>query len=150
MPSARAQETPAQNTPAQNTPAQNTPAQDVPQYAEGAVTEEDYIEVEYGHYDDYIAWLTAKWKPTMEALKKEGFIMDYHVFRANPRSPGLPNFILFITFKNGAAALDKQAEIDDVTNRVICSPECQNEARVFRNQYRKVLGTELIRELILP
>jgi len=27
--------------------------------------------------------------------------------------------------------------------------ELQNKARVVRNEYRKVLGTELIRELIL-
>ena len=129
--------------------AQSAPIQDVPQYTNGPVTEEDYIEVEYGHEDDYISWLTSKWKPTMEAEKKAGLIIDYHVFRATPRSPGLPNFILWITFKNGEAALDKQTEFDDVTNKVICSAECQNKARVIRNEYRKVLGTELIRELIL-
>ena len=135
---------------AQDAPAQNATIQNMRQYSDGPVIEEDYIEVEYGHDDEYLAWLHSKWKPTMEALKKAGLIIDYHVFRANPRSPGLPNFILWITFENGAGALDRQAEIDAVTDRIICSAECQNKARVFRNQYRKVLGTELIRELVLP
>ena len=36
-----------------------------------------------------------------------------------------------------------------MAKKVICSTECQNKARVGRNEYRKVLGTEYIRELIL-
>ena len=129
---------------------QNAHAQGVPQYTDGPVTEEDYIEVQYGHEDEYIAWLAAKWKPTMKALKKAGIIIDYHIFRATPRSPGLPNFILWITFKNFADALDKQAQFNAVTDKVICGQVCQNKARVLRNQYRNVLGTDYIRELILP
>jgi hypothetical protein len=129
--------------------AQDAPAQDVRQYTDGPVTEEDYIEVEYGHYDEYIDWLNSTWKPTMEGLKKAGLIIDYKVFRAAPKSPGQPNFILWITFKNGMAALDKGAEIEDVAKKVIGSTTFQNNARAFRNQYRKVLGTELIREIIL-
>jgi hypothetical protein len=54
-----------------------------------------------------------------------------------------------ITYKNGMAALDKGVELEDVAKKVIGSTEVQNKARVFRNEYRKVLGTELIRELIL-
>ena len=53
-----------------------------------------------------------------------------------------------ITYKN-MAALDKGAEEEAVAKKVIGSTEVQNKARVGRNEYRKVLGTELIRELIL-
>ena len=129
--------------------AKDAPAQDVRRYTDGPVIEEDLIEVEYGHFEEYVDWLNSTWKPTMEALKKAGLITDYHVFRAIPNSPGQPNVILWIAFKNGMAALDKGAEIEDVAKKVICSTECQNKARVFRNQYRKVLGTQLIREIIL-
>ena len=125
-------------------------AQDVRKYTEGAVTEEDLIEVQYAHFDEYIDWLNAKWKPTMEGLKRAGLIIDYKVFRLTPNSPGQPNFILWITFKDGAAALDHGADIEDVAKNVIGSTETQNKARAFRNEYRKVLGTELIRELVLP
>lgn len=133
-----------------NAPAQDAPAQDVRQYTDGPVIEEDLIEVEYGHFEEYVDWLNSTWKPTMEALKKAGLIIDYHVFRATPNSPGQPNVILWIAFKNGTAALDKGVEIEDVAKKVICNTACQNKARAFRNQYRKVLGTQLIRELILP
>src|SRR5580698_2338080 len=122
--------------------------QDVRQYADGPVTEVDYIRVEYGHFDEYIDWLNSTWKPTMEATKKAGLIIDYKVFKATPKSPDQPNIYLWITYKN-MAALDKDVELEDVAKKVICSTECQNKARVARSEYRKVLGTEYIRELIL-
>jgi len=127
----------------------NGRAQDVRQYTDGPVTEVDYIQVQYGHFEEYIDWLNSTWKPTMEATKKAGLIIDYKVFQLTPKSPDQPNIILWITFKNGAAALDNGVELDDVAKKVIGSTEVQNKARVGRNEYRKVLGTEYIRELIL-
>ena len=41
-------------------------------YKEGPVTAVTYLEVEYGRFDEYVAWLTSTWKPTMEAKKKAG------------------------------------------------------------------------------
>jgi hypothetical protein len=127
----------------------NARAQDVRQYADGPVTEVDYIHVEYGHFEEYVDWLNSTWKPTMEAMKKAGLIIDYKVFSATPKSPDQPNIYLWITFKNAAAALDKGVELEDVAKKVICGTECQNKARVARSEYRKVLGSEYIRELIL-
>ena len=127
----------------------NARAQDERKYTDGPVTEVNYIDVEYGHFEEYIDWLNSTWKPTMEAMKKAGLTIDYKVFRATPKSPDQPNIYLVITYKNAAAALDKGVELEAVAKKVICSTECQNKARVARSEYRKVLGSELIRELIL-
>ena len=124
-------------------------AQDQRGYTDGPVTEVSYIQVEYGHFEEYIDWLNSTWKPTMEATKKAGLIIDYKVFSATPKSPDQPNIVLWITFKNAAAALDKGVEQEEVAKKVIGSTEVQNKARVARSEYRKVLGTEYIRELIL-
>jgi hypothetical protein len=123
--------------------------QDVRHYSDGPVTEIDYIQVEYGHFEEYIDWLNSTWKPTMEAMKKAGLIIDYKVVRATPKTPDQPNIFLMITFKDGAAALDKGVELEEVAKQVIGSTEVQNKARVGRNEYRKVLGIEYVRELIL-
>jgi hypothetical protein len=127
----------------------NARAQDERQYTDGPVTAVTYIKVEYGHFEEYIDWLNSTWKPTMEATKKAGLIIDYKVFSATPKSPDQPNIILMITYKNAAAALDKGVEQEAVAKRVIGSTEVQNKARVGRNEYRKLLGIEYIRELIL-
>ena len=126
----------------------NARAQDERQYSEGPVTEVDEVHVEYGHFEEYIDWLNSTWKPTMEATKKAGLIIDYKVFSATPKSPDQPNIFLWITYKN-MAALDKGIELEAVAKKVIGSTEVQNKARVVRNEYRKVLGIEYIRELIL-
>jgi hypothetical protein len=124
-------------------------AQDVRHYTDGPVTELDYIQVEYGHLEEYVAWLQSTWKPTMEAMKTAGLIIDYKVVSATPRTPDQPNIILMITFKDGAAALDKGVEQENVAKTVIGSTEVQNKARAGRNLYRRVLGTEYVRELVL-
>ena len=123
--------------------------QDVRHYADGPVTELDYIRVAYGHFEEYVDWLNTTWKPTMEAMKTAGLIIAYKVVRATPRTPDQPDIILMITFKDGAAALDRGVEQEEVAKAVIGSTTVQNKARESRNQYRTVLGVEYVRELIL-
>jgi hypothetical protein len=126
----------------------NARAQDERQYTEGPVTFVQEIAVEYGHFEEYIDWLNSTWKPTMEATKKAGIIIDYKVFSATPPSPDHPSIILWITYKN-MAALDRGVEEEAIAQKVIGSTEVQNKARVGRNEYRKVLRREYVRELIL-
>ena len=123
-------------------------AQDERAYTEGPVTLVTYMRIEYGHFEEYIDWLNSTWKPTMEATKKAGLIIDYKIFTATPKTPDQPNIIRMITYKN-MAGLDKGVEEEAVAKKVIGSTEVQNKARVGRNDYRKVLGSEYIRELIL-
>ena len=121
-------------------------------YTYGPVTEVDYIHVEYGHFEEYMAWVTSTWVPTMEAAKTAGLIIDYKVFQASPKSPDQPNVYLEITYRNMAAYAgdigDSADAFEAVTEKVICSSACQNQARVHRNEFRKVLGTEVTRELL--
>jgi len=123
------------------------------EYSDGPVTELAYIRVAYGHFEQYVDWLNSTWKPTMEAAKEANLIIDYKVCRASPKSPDQPNAFLMITFENMAAYAgdigDNADAFEAVAERVIGSTEIQNKARVVRNEYRTVLGSELIRELIL-
>src|SRR5512146_1535486 len=127
----------------------NARAQDVRGYSYGPVTQVNYIHVYYGHFDEYMAWVTSTWVPTMEAEKKAGLIIGYKVVQAEPNSPDQPNLHLEITYKNMAAYAgdigDQAAAFDAVTDKVICDTACQNQARVHRNEIRKVLSTEVFR-----
>jgi hypothetical protein len=145
---ARAQDARAQDARAQDTLTRDARAQDERKYIEGPVTLVQEIGVGYGHFEEYIDWLNSTWKPTMEATKKAGIIIDYKVFSSTPPSPDHPDIILWITYKN-MAALDRGVEEEEVAKKVIGSTEVQNKARVGRNEYRKVLRREYIREVIL-
>jgi len=126
----------------------NAKAQVGKTYDDGQVTEITYIKVEYGMFDDYVKWLNSTWKPLREAMKKAGLIVDYKVFSMRPKSPDEPNVMFMITYKN-MAGLDKAAEEEAIAEKMIGSADVQDQARVERNQYRKILGYELIREMIL-
>ena len=64
-----------------------------------------------------------------------------------------PNVYLEITFKDITAYpgdIGDQAAVDAfeaVTEKVICDAACQNQARVRRGEIRRLLGTEVIREI---
>src|SRR5690348_941278 len=130
----------------------NAYAQDQRGYSYGPITEVDYIHVEYGHFDEYMKWVTSTWVPTMQAAKKAGLIIGYKVFQSQPKSPDEANVYLEITYKNMAAYAgdigDQADAFEAVTEKIICSSACQNQARVHRNEIRKVLGTEVTREII--
>ena len=117
-------------------------------YREGPVTEVTYLKIEYGHFDEYVEWLNSTWKPLNEAKKKAGLIIDYRVYTARPRKPEEPNVIFMITYPN-MAALDRRAEENEIAVEMIGSAKEQDAARIARSAYRKRLGTELIREVIL-
>jgi hypothetical protein len=117
-------------------------------YDEGPVTAVTYLKIEYGHFDEYVDWLNTTWKPLNEAKKKAGLIIDYRVYTASPRKPEEPNVIFMITYPN-MAALDRRVEENAVAVEMIGSAKDQDEARIARSAYRKRLGTELIREVIL-
>ena len=130
----------------------NAHAQDQRGYSYGPVTQVNSIHVYYGHFDEYMAWVTSTWVPTMEAEKKAGLIVGYKVVQAESQSPDQPNVYLEISFKNMAGYAgdigDQAAAFDAVTDKVICNSACQNQARVHRNEIRKVLGTEVTREIV--
>ena len=143
----------AQTRPAtSSSPSPSVRAQDERAYSYGPVTLVNYIHVNYGHFDDYMAWVTSTWVPTMEAEKKAGVIIGYKVFQSDPKSPDDANVYLEITFKNMAAyggdIGDQVDAFNAVTDKVICSSACQNQARLHRNEFRKVLGNEVTREIV--
>ena len=117
-------------------------------YDEGPVTEVTYLNIEYGHFDDYVDWLNATWKPLNEAKKKAGLIVGYKVFTARPKKPDEPNVIFMITYPD-MAAFDRRVEENALALDMIGTAKEQDAARIARSAYRKRLGTELIREVIL-
>jgi hypothetical protein len=132
----------------------NASAEDKRGFRYGPVTQLGLIHVNYGHFDDYMAWITSTWLPTMEAAKKAGLIVGYKVVVRESANPNEPNMYLWVTFKDMAAFAGDigdqaaQDEFEAVTEKVICSSACQNQARVHRNEIRTFLGNEVIREIV--
>lgn len=123
-------------------------AQSTRVYKEGPVTEVTYIKIKDGRFDDYMKFLDTTFKSLMEANKKAGLITGYAVYAATARTPQEPDLILAITYAN-MAALDRSEESEALAVQTLGSMDSQNKAAIERGVMREVLGSQIIRELIL-
>lgn len=123
-------------------------AEDAKVYKEGPVTDVSYIKTRPGKFDDYMKFLDTTYKTLLEANKKAGLIVSYAVYMATPRSPQDPDLILTVTYPN-MAALDRTDEAEAIAARVTGPTDAQNKAAIDRESLREILGSQLVRELIL-
>ena len=117
-------------------------------YKDGSVIDVSYIRTKPGRFDDYMKFLSTPYRPLMEANKKAGLILDYAIYSATPRSPQDPDLLLTITYAN-MAALDRTEEFEALSVKTVGSMPAQNQAAMDRESMREVLGSEVVRELIL-
>lgn len=123
-------------------------ADDEKVYSEGPVVEVTYVKIKPGKFDDYMKFLATTYRTLMEANKKAGLIQDYGIYQATPRSPQDPDLLLTTTFPN-MAALDRNEEAEALSVKTSGSMASQTQAAVDREAIREILGSELLRKLIL-
>ena len=124
-------------------------AQEARPYTEGAVTEVTYIRIKPGMFDAYMKWVATERRALMDGQLKAGIILGYKIFVAQPRSPRDPDLILTVTYKNLAAMDGLEDKVESVGKTIWATRQKANEAEISREAMREVLGSELIRELVL-
>jgi hypothetical protein len=124
-------------------------ADDSKSYTEGTVTEVTSIRTKPGMFDIYMKWLDTTGKQLREDEKKAGLILDYAIYRAEPRSPHDPDVYLTITYKNMAALDGLSDRIEPIMNKIWATRDAAAKAQADRESMREVLGTQLIRRLEL-
>jgi hypothetical protein len=125
-----------------------TSAQSSRPYKEGPVTSVSFVRTKPGQFDEYMRYLGGSYRTQMEANQKAGLIIGYKVFAVPPRNPQDPDVILTTTYPN-MAALDKTEEFDAISSRIAGTLEAQNKAFADRGSMREVIGSQLMREMIL-
>jgi hypothetical protein len=118
-------------------------------YTDGPVTDVTFIKTKPGMFDEYMKWIATTFKATMEESKKAGFITSYAIFAVEPRNPGDPDIIITESFPNMAALDGINDKTDAVAEKVEGSVAQSNSNAVDREKLRTVLGSELIREMVL-
>ncbi|MGH8209395.1 MAG: hypothetical protein ACREU6_07315 [Steroidobacteraceae bacterium] len=118
-------------------------------YTEGNVVNVAGIRTEYGHFDDYLKFLSTTWKQEMEASKKAGLIVSYEVLQVEPRGPDDPDVYLVITYKNWAALDGLTAKSDAIASQVYGSVVKSNEGAAERGKIRRTVGSQTMQVLNL-
>jgi hypothetical protein len=118
-------------------------------YTEGPVVNVSSIRTVDGKFDDYMKWVDTTWKQLQEAAKKNGDVVSYAVYSAEPRSPHDPDLYLVVTYKNWAALDGGLAKNDALAKQVEGSVAAANQSQADRAKIRTVLGSETIQQLLL-
>jgi len=123
-------------------------AADLP-YTEGTVSVVNSFRTEPGMFNAYMAYLKNTYKPMMEEAKKAGHILDYSVYSASPRSPEDPNVYIVVTYKNMAALDGLTDRMDAIQAKYVGDQAKRDAATADREKMRTMIGTEMLRELVL-
>ena len=126
-----------------------TRAQEDHAYTQGPVTIVSFVRTEPGMFEEYLRYLSNTYKKLMETQKKQGVVTDYAVYQTLPRGPQDADLILTVTYKNMAALDGLQERTDPLIKETFGSLPKAASASADRDKYRKQLGSQLVRQLIL-
>lgn len=118
-------------------------------YTEGTVTAFSYVRTKPGKFDEYMKYLQGPYKTYLEALKKDGIIVSYGVYSSPAASPQDWDLLLTIVYKNMGAMDGLDDRTDAISSRVFGSQEQENQQAIDRGSLRDILGSRLVRELLL-
>jgi hypothetical protein len=124
------------------------PAADLP-YTEGSVFEMTYVRVLPGGWDAYLNFLQTDWKKVNEAAKKEGLILGYHVGASPAANKDDWDLVLVVEYKNMAALDGLEEKLRGVSESVAGPSQKQEQRSMERGKVREIVGTKLVRELLL-
>jgi hypothetical protein len=119
-------------------------------YTDGPVSIVTSVKVEPGMDDAYMSWLQSGWKKSLEAQKAAGIVLAYAVYGTQARSPDEPDLYLVVTYKNMAAFDGLDDRVEPIMEKTFNATQQQmTQAGVERGKMRTILGSEMIRELVL-
>ncbi len=125
-----------------------THAQEQRPYKDGPVVEMTYVKIKPGKFDEYMKFLAGPYRKVQEENKKAGLISGWAVYGIRAKTQSDPDVVLTTTYPN-MAALDRGEEGDAVGSRVMGSFSTQDKAFADRGTMRDILGSQLMRELVL-
>jgi hypothetical protein len=117
-------------------------------YDNGPVWVISYVETKPGMFDDYMAYLSTKWREVNEADKKAGVVLDYKVLAVDSPRDDEPDVILMIQFKNMAVFDRPLAEMEATSAKAFGSVVKSNQAFASRESMRTNRGGLTTREVM--
>jgi hypothetical protein len=118
-------------------------------YTEGSVVNVASVRTEPGMFDAYMRYLAGPYKQLMEAQKAAGIILDYSVYAVTPRGEHDPDLYLITVYKNMAALDGLNDRTDAIQEKIYGTPAEQDAKTIERGKLRTLVGSDLMRELIL-
>ena len=119
-------------------------------WKEGPVSVVTAVKIMQGQDEKYINFLATTYKPMMEEQKKAGIIVAYRIYDASARNPDNADMYLVVTYPNMASFDGLNEKTEPLMKKVTGQTRDQAAAAsAERNSMRIILGSEMIREVLL-
>ena len=118
-------------------------------YKEGPVTVVTFVKIKDGQFDNYMKWLDTTYKSENDAFMKAKVITGYKIYGNQARDPHDADLILSITYANMAAMDNLNEKTDAISETFEGDLAKQNQGFADRGSMREILGSQMVRELIL-
>ncbi|MBV8657367.1 MAG: hypothetical protein JO142_06010 [Burkholderiales bacterium] len=118
-------------------------------YKPGTVWNFSTIKTEPGQFENYLDWLDDKWKKEQELMKKEGYVVSYHVLNVNNAREGEGDLILAVEYRDYLTNAQREA-IQKKVEAMFAADSHKMEAQSGdRKVMRKLGGSMELQELTL-
>jgi hypothetical protein len=124
-------------------------AQDQLPYKEGPVIQVTAVRTAPGKFTDYVRYLTSgEYYKVMSEAKKQGLVKDFTFYSAVPRTPADANLYIVETYPNYAVFDGLTDKMTVISNQVWGSLSKSDQADANRESMRKIIGTEIMQQLL--
>jgi hypothetical protein len=107
-----------------------------------------YVKLKPGKFDEYMRYLAGPYRKLQEEQKRAGLVNGFNVYGLRAKGPTDPDVVLSVSYPN-MAALDRSDDFDAASSRVMGSFSAMDKAFADRGTMRDILGSELMREIVL-
>ena len=119
------------------------------EWDDGSVWMISQAQTKPGKFNDYMADLNNVWRKFIEAEKKDGDILSYHVLQVSSPRDGEANVIFLVEYKNWAAFDKGNDYFDKMSKEIMGSTATATTANVDREALRTLRGGLAAQEVVL-
>ena len=117
-------------------------------WREGSVFQVEFMRTRYGATNEYLQHLLVEWGQLLDVAQKRGLILSYKILLGPPANRDDFDVLTWIEFKD-PGALDGWDERLRAIEAEVFRVDRPSSRSLVRGEIRDVLGTKIMREIVL-
>ena len=105
------------------------------------------IDVEDGHFEEYMTYLSGQWRRVQDYARQQGWILEYHILANEYPRENEPDLYLVTRFADHASTAEARRRDAAINAYLQQTPQAQDQASGQRGTMRQLGGVMLLREL---
>lgn len=105
------------------------------------------IDVEDGHFEEYMTFLSGQWRRVQDYARQQGWILEYHILSNEYPRENEPDLYLVTRFADHPSTAESRRRDAAINAFLQQTPQVQDQASGQRGSMRELGGVMLLREL---